>query len=119
MMKLIVAFRNFENALKNMKKCKLKLKYNYSIINDFSSKHPLSPPLPQGSLGQISPTYYFSKKKKKQRETIKIIPHLAFIVVPKNGLIRKIKNIYIVVTKGLISDSHSVVQDYLTVYHRL
>jgi hypothetical protein len=37
----------------------------------------------QGSLGPIRPTYYFSKKI-KQRETIKIIPHLAFILVPKN-----------------------------------
>ena len=33
--KLIVAFHNFENAHKNMKKCKLKLKYNYSIIKTF------------------------------------------------------------------------------------
>ena len=32
---------------------------------------------------QIRPTYYFSKKK-KQRETLNIIPHLTFIIVPKN-----------------------------------
>jgi len=36
----------------------------------------------QGSLGQIHPTCYFLKKK-IQREMIKIIPHLAFILVPK------------------------------------
>jgi hypothetical protein len=73
-----------------MKKCKLKLQYNYSIINDFSSKMPSSTYPTQGSLGQICPTYYFSKKK-KQRETIKIIPHLASILVPKNCPIKNIK----------------------------
>jgi len=41
-------------------------------------------------LGQICPTNYFLKKK-KQRETIKIIPHLAFFLVPKNGATTKIK----------------------------
>jgi len=70
MMKLIVAFRYFENAPKNMKKYKLKLKYNYSIINDFTSKTSSSTYPTQDSLGQKRPTYYFSKKK-KQRETIK------------------------------------------------
>jgi hypothetical protein len=83
MMKLIVAFRNFENAPNNMKKRKLKLKYNYSIKNDFPSKTTPSTYPTQCSLGQIRPTYYFSKKIKR-RETIKIIPHLAFILVPKN-----------------------------------
>jgi hypothetical protein len=48
----------------------------------------------------MRPTYYFSKKK-KQRET-KIIPHLAFILVPKNGATKKIKK-SIVVMKGLRS----------------
>ena len=47
-----------------MKKYKLKLKYNYSIINEFSSKTSSSTYPTQGSLGQIHPTYYFSKKKK-------------------------------------------------------
>jgi len=46
MTKLIVAFRNFENALKTSKKYKRKLKYNYSIIKDVSSK-PLLPPIPR------------------------------------------------------------------------
>ena len=76
-MKLTVDFHNFENAPKNTKKCKLELQYNYSII-DFSSKTPSSTYPTQGSMGQIHPTYCFSKKK-KQREEIKIIPHLAFI----------------------------------------
>jgi hypothetical protein len=54
----------------------------------------------QGSSGQIRPTYCFSKKK--QRETIKIIPCLAFILVPKNGPTTKIKKKKsIVVTKEL------------------
>jgi len=39
----------------------------------------------------MRPTYYFSKKK-KQRVTIKIIPHLTFSLVPKNGPKMKIKN---------------------------
>ena len=65
-MKPIVAFRNFENAPKNMKKCKLKLQYNYSIINDFSSKMPSSTYPTGGSLEQIRPTYYFSKNKKTE-----------------------------------------------------
>jgi len=89
MMELTVAFCNFENAPKNMKKCKLKLKYNYSIISDFSSKTPSSTYPTQGSLGQIRPTYYFSKKK--QRETIKIITHLECILVPKKCPIMKKK----------------------------
>ena len=37
----------------------------------------------------------------KKRATIKIIPHLAFILVPKNGPTTKIKKKCIVVTKGL------------------
>jgi hypothetical protein len=90
MMKLIVAFRNFENAPKNKKKCKLKLKYNYSVINNFSSKTNPSTYPTQGSLVQIRRTYYFSKKI-KQRETIKIIPRLEFILVPKINLTTKIK----------------------------
>jgi hypothetical protein len=83
-----------------MKKCKFKLKYNYSIINDFSSKTTPSTYPTQGSLGQIRPTYYFLKKI-KQRETIKIIPHLAFILVPKKCPTTKIKRKSVVVTKGL------------------
>ena len=63
--KLIVAFRNFGKAPKTNKKYKLKLKYNNSIIKDFSSKTPSTCPT-QGSLGQIRPTYYFSKKKKTE-----------------------------------------------------
>jgi hypothetical protein len=82
MTKLTVAFRNFENAPKTNKKSQLKLKYNYSIIKGLSSKTPSSTYPTQGLLGQIRPTYYFSKKK--QRETIKILPHLACILVPKN-----------------------------------
>jgi len=73
-----------------MKKCKLKLKYNYSIINDIYSKTPPSTYPTHGSLQQIRPTYYFSKKK-RQRETIKITPHIAFILVPKNCPTTKIK----------------------------
>ena len=37
----------------------------------------------QGSMGQIRPTYYFLKKE-KQRKTIKILSHLAFILVTDN-----------------------------------
>jgi len=73
-----------------VKKCKLKLKYNYSIINDFSSKTPPSTYPTQGSLGQIRATYYFPKKR-KQKETIKTIPHLACILVPKNCPTKKNK----------------------------
>jgi hypothetical protein len=64
MMKLIATFRNFEKGPKNTKKYQIKLKYNYSIINDFSSKTPSSTYPRQGSLGQIRPAYYFSKEKK-------------------------------------------------------
>ena len=58
-MKLIVAFRNFDNAPKNMeKKYKLKLKYNYSIIKDFSSKTPPSTPH-AGFIGTNTPHILF------------------------------------------------------------
>jgi hypothetical protein len=56
MMKLIIPFRDFDNAHENTKKHKLKLKYNYSIINDFSSKTTSSTYPTHGSLGQIRPT---------------------------------------------------------------
>jgi hypothetical protein len=92
MMKLTVPFRNFENTTTNMKKIKLNLKYNYSVINDFSSKTTPSTYPTQGSLGQIHPTYYFSKKIKR-RERIEIIPHLAFIPVPKHCPTTKKKKI--------------------------
>ena len=49
-----------------MKKYKLKLKYNYSIINKFSSKTRSSTYPTQGSLGKIHPTHYFSKTKKTE-----------------------------------------------------
>jgi len=90
MMRLIVAFCNLEDTPKIMKKCKLKLKYNYSIINDFSSKTPSSTYPTQGSLEHIRPIYYFSKKK-RERETIKINLRLALILVPKNCPTTKIK----------------------------
>ena len=53
----------------------MKLKYNYSIINDFSSKTPTFTYPTQGSMGQIRPTYYFLKKE-KLRMKIKILPRL-------------------------------------------
>ena len=56
MTKLIVAFRNFENAPKTVKKYKLELKYNYSVIKDISSKTPPSTYSTQGSLGKTNPT---------------------------------------------------------------
>jgi hypothetical protein len=83
MTNLIAAFRNFENAPKTNKKCKLQLTYNYSIIKNFSSKTLPSSYPTQGSLGQIRPTHYFLKKK-KHRKTIIILPRLACILVPKN-----------------------------------
>ena len=39
--------------------CKIKLKYNYCIIEHFSSKTPSTAYPTQGSLGQIRPSYYF------------------------------------------------------------
>ena len=65
MMKLIVAFWNFENAPKNMKKCKLKLKYNYSMINDFSSKTPPSTPH-AGFIGTNTPHILFLEEEKTE-----------------------------------------------------
>jgi hypothetical protein len=41
-------------------------------------------------MGQISPTYHFSKKT-KQRDKIKMIPHLACILGPKNSPTTKTK----------------------------
>jgi hypothetical protein len=65
MMKLIVPFRNFENAPKNMKKCKLKLKYNYSTISDFSSKMTSSTYLPHaGFIGTNTSHILFLGKEK-------------------------------------------------------
>jgi chromatin remodeling complex protein RSC6 len=89
MMKLTVPFLNFENAPKNKKKGKLKLKYNYYIINGFSSKTTSSTYPTQGSLGQIRPTYCFLKKK-KQRKKIKISPHLSSILGTDNSSKTKI-----------------------------
>jgi hypothetical protein len=52
-------------------------------------------------MGQISPTYYVLKKT-KQRDAIKMVPHLAFILGPKNSPTTKIKEGKSnVVTKGL------------------
>jgi hypothetical protein len=58
----------FENAPKQIKICKIKLKYNYSIIKDFSSKTPSATYLTQRSLGQIRTTHYFLKKKKTEED---------------------------------------------------
>jgi len=66
MTKLIDAFCNFENAPKTLKTCKLKLKYNYSIINDFSSKTPPSTYPTQGSFSM-----YFSFKELPNKEKLK------------------------------------------------
>jgi hypothetical protein len=91
MTKLIVALRNFENASKTKKKCKIKLKYNYSLIQDFSSKTPSTTYPKQGSLGKIRPTYYILKKRRK---TIKILPYLAFILVADDCPTKKIKKYF-------------------------
>jgi hypothetical protein len=88
MMMLIVTFRNFENAPKKFKKRKLKLKYNYSINKNFSSKTTPSTFLTQVSLRQISPIPFIEEDKAKGEN--KKIPVLAFILVPKNCTTTKI-----------------------------
>jgi hypothetical protein len=100
MTKLIDAFCNFENAPKTLKTCKLKLKYNYSIINDFSSKTPPSTYPMQGSLGQIHPTYYFpgGKKEGDNKNNSSFNMYFSSKELPNNEKLKKKK---IVVTKGL------------------
>ena len=49
----------------------------------------------QGSMGQIRTIYCFLKKK-KQRKTVKVLPHLAFILITDNCPTTKIKKIIII-----------------------
>jgi len=96
MKKLIVAFRNFENAPKITEKKKVNRSYNITILSltTFLQKRLLPPNPRRVNWDKYAPHFYFYyhfSKKKKQRETIKLIPHLAFILVPKNGATTKIK----------------------------
>jgi len=68
MVKLIVAFCNFENTPKNMKKCKLKLKYNYSIIKDFFSKTPHSNPPCKVHWDRYAPHAISGRRKNRGRQ---------------------------------------------------
>jgi hypothetical protein len=100
MTKLIVTFRNYENAPKTNKNAN-KLEHNYSIIKNFSFLQKLLPSTPRRvHWGKYAP-HTISRKRKKHGETITILPHLAWILVPKNCPTEKVFKKSNSVTKGL------------------
>jgi len=91
MKKLIVAFHNFENAPKNIKK-NVNLSYNIILSLTPFLLNALFHLPHTGFTGTNTPHILFlEEQKKKNREIIKLIPRLAFILIPKKGPTMKIK----------------------------
>ena len=60
-----------------------------------------------GFIGKNKPPHNYFSKKKKQKETIKIIPHLACILVPKNCPTEKVFKRLILSLNGSISHTYT------------